>query len=82
MTQNPHHNVLFEVYGRNGKLIEEVSQKPLENEILFRSGTSFDEMKVDIIDHPYINDELIYEIILKEQKNGYTRKISISEKKE
>lgn len=67
MTQNSHHNVLFKVYGRNGKLIEEVSQKPLEHELLFRSGTSFDVMKLDIIDHPYINGELVYEIILKEK---------------
>jgi hypothetical protein len=67
MTQNSHHNVLFKVYGRNGKLIEEVSQKPLEHEILFRSGTSFDVIKVDIEKHPFIENELIYEIILKER---------------
>ena len=41
MKNNPSDNVLFKVYGKNGKLIEMSSDLPGEAEILFKSRTEF-----------------------------------------
>jgi hypothetical protein len=67
LIKNTYHNVMFEVYGKNGKLIEEVSQKFLEREVIFKSQTKFKVLDVDIDYIPIKDsDRLIYKIVLKE----------------
>lgn len=71
LKDNPVHNVVFKVYGKNGKLIEKSSFLPAESEILFKSGTNFVVESIERVEHPIINraiigDEVI-EIILKEK---------------
>lgn len=60
-------NVLFKVHGKNGKLIEAVSNIPNEAEVLFKSKTVFRVESVRKIDHPLDKSKLITEIILKEK---------------
>ncbi|HEX8574725.1 MAG TPA: ADP-ribosyltransferase [Flavobacterium sp.] len=67
LISNPSHNVIFKVIGKNGKLIEEASMLPFENEVLFRSETKFIVQNIKKIDHPINRSKLITEIILKEK---------------
>ena len=60
-------NVLFKVHGKNGKLIEAVSNIPNEAEVLFKSKTVFRVESVGKVDHPLDKSKLITEIILKEK---------------
>lgn len=41
MKNFPEQNVLFKVYGKNGKLIQAASDIPSECEVLFKSSTPF-----------------------------------------
>lgn len=66
MKQNPKDNVLFKVYGKNGKLIEKSSDIIDEAEVLFKSNTTFFVESVE----KYYDRKLmreITEIILKEK---------------
>jgi hypothetical protein len=69
MANNPSDNVVFKVFGKNGKLIEGVSMVP-ESEVLFKSGTEFIVESVKKIEHPLFtrakNGDEVFEIILKE----------------
>lgn len=71
LQDNPSHNVVFKIFGKNGKLIEEASMLPYEAEVLFKSGTEFTVEAVRKIDHPIQNrarnGEKAFEIILKEK---------------
>lgn len=71
LSYSKHHNVIFKVYGKNGKLIDAASDIPEEAEVLFKSGTEFDVLSVIKIDHPIPSEARIgkemYEIILKEK---------------
>lgn len=71
MKNNHTDNVLFKVYGKNGKLIEKSSDIISEAEVLFKSNTTFFVESVRKIDHPLpnrsMNGEKIFEIILKEK---------------
>jgi len=66
MTVTPTDNVLFKVHGKNGKLIEAVSNIPNEAEVLFKSKTVF---KVEKINYYYDKKLMreIYEITLIEK---------------
>lgn len=66
MKNNPTDNVLFKVYGKNGKLIEKSSDVIPEAEVLFKSNTTFFVENVE----KYYNRKLmreVTEIILKEK---------------
>lgn len=47
LADNPEHNVIFKVYGKNGKLIEDAAFLKEEGELLFKSGTTFDVQNVN-----------------------------------
>ena len=68
LKDNPVHNVIFKVYGKNGKLIEKSSFLPAESEILFKSGTVFvvESLKRGVR-HPLDKNKKVIEIILKEK---------------
>jgi hypothetical protein len=66
LKQNPTHNVLFKVYGENGKLIEAAAYMPQEAEVLFKSGTRFKVVKMFSTDHPVDISKKILQITLKE----------------
>lgn len=66
LKQNPTHNVLFKVYGKNGKLIEAAAYMPQEAEVLFKSGTRFKVAKIFSTDHPVDISKKILQITLKE----------------
>lgn len=71
MSKKTHHNVIFKVYGKNGKLIEKAAYKIEEYEVLFKSHKTFVVKSVEKVDHPLISralkgDEVI-EIILIEK---------------
>jgi hypothetical protein len=66
MKSKPSDNVLFKVYGKNGKLIEASSNIPEEAEILFKSRTGFFVEGIE----KYFDKKLmreVTEIILKEK---------------
>jgi hypothetical protein len=44
--RNRPYTVLIRIEGKNGKLIEDLSTLTLENEILFKTGTQFEVLKV------------------------------------
>ena len=68
MKNNPEDNVLFKVYGKNGKLIEKSSDIISEAEVLFKSNTTFFVESVDKgARHPLDKTKKITEIILKEK---------------
>ena len=67
MKTNPADNVLFKVYGKNGKLIDVSSNIIPEAEVLFRSGTKFIVESVKPVQHPLNPLKEIFEIILKEK---------------
>ena len=67
LSTKPHHNVIFKVYGKNGKLIEKAAYKIEEHEVLFKSNTIFVVEGMRKIDHPIDKSKLITEIILKEK---------------
>ena len=67
MKNNPSDNVLFKVYGKSGKLIQESSVLPNEAEVLFKSKTAFVVESIRKIDHPIDKSKLVTEIILKEK---------------
>jgi hypothetical protein len=68
LKDNPSHNVIFKVYGKNGKLIEAASMLPLENEVLFKSGTGFVVESINKgFRNPIDRNKKIIEIILKEK---------------
>jgi len=60
-------NVIFRIYGKNGKLIEQASLLPNEMEVLFKSGTEFVVENVGRVKHPVKRGETIFEIILRER---------------
>jgi len=59
-------NVLLRIEGKTGKLIEDISLKPGEKEVLFKSGTKFEVMKIDISADPTDGISEIKTIWLKE----------------
>lgn len=59
-------NVIFKIEGKNGKLVESISDVENEAEILYKSQTKFEIINVDKIDNPLDNTQKVYEIILKE----------------
>jgi hypothetical protein len=67
LTDNPLHNVIIKVYGKNGKLIEDVSMLPFEHEVLFKSGTKFVVEGMKPIPNPVDRTKKVLEIILKEK---------------
>lgn len=67
LSTKPHHNVIFKVYGKNGKLIEKAAYKIEEHEVLFKSNTTFVVESVKPIQHPLNPQKEIFEIILKEK---------------
>ena len=67
MKNNPEDNVLFKVYGKNGKLVEMSSASSHEAEVLFKSNTAFLVENLREIDHPVQNFKRIIEITLKEK---------------
>lgn len=66
LADNPEHNVIFKVSGKNGKLIEDAAFLKEEGEILFKSGTTFDVKNVNKIFDYKVGREFT-EIILKEK---------------
>ena len=52
--------------GKNGKLIEKASMLP-ENEVLFKSGTTFTVESMKEIPNPADRTKKVLEIILKEK---------------
>ena len=67
LMDNPTHNVIYKVFGKNCKLIEKASMLP-ENEVLFKSGTTFTVESVNMgARHPLDQSKKIVEIILKEK---------------
>jgi len=67
LIDNPTHNVIFRVYGKNGKLIEEASMLPFEHEVLFKSGTAYLVESVKPGRNPINELEEITIIVLKEK---------------
>ncbi len=69
LKKKPEHNVIFKVFGKNGKLIENAAYDITEHEVLFKSGTKFVVEKISKMRHPLPqkNGEKIIEIILKEK---------------
>lgn len=67
MKNNAEDNVLFKVYGKNGKLIEMSSDLPGEAEILFKSNTTFLVESVKPGKHPLNELEQVIIIVLKEK---------------
>ena len=65
--QNPSHNVIMKVQGKNGKLIEDVSDIYEESELLFKSGSQFEVISIRKIDNPVDFSKEVTEIILKEK---------------
>ncbi|WP_353777152.1 ADP-ribosyltransferase [Winogradskyella sp. 3972H.M.0a.05] len=63
----PNHNVIFKIQGKNGKLIDAISDIEGEAEVLFKSNTKFDILNVEKIKNPLDNTKEVYEIILKEK---------------
>lgn len=63
----PNHNVIFKIQGKNGKLVEDISDIQIEAEVLFKSNTKFEIISVNEIRNPLDNTKDIYEIILKEK---------------
>jgi len=66
MKNFPEQNVLFKVYGKNGKLIQAASDIPSECEVLFKSSTPFIVESVKPIPNPTNTMKTILEITLKE----------------
>jgi hypothetical protein len=60
-------NVIFKIQGKNGKLVESISDIENEAEVLFKSKTKFEIISVNEIRNPLDNTKDIYEIILKEK---------------
>lgn len=68
LSTKPHHNVIFKVYGKNGKLIEKAAYKIEEHEVLFKSGTTYLVESVNKgARHPLDKSKKITEIILIEK---------------
>jgi ADP-ribosyltransferase exoenzyme len=66
MRNNPADNVIFKVFGKNGKLIEQAAYKIDEFEVLFKSETTFVVESVEkYFDKKWMRE--ITEIILKEK---------------
>jgi len=63
----PSHNVIFKIQGKNGKLVETISDIENEAEVLFKSKTKFEIIEINPIPHPFNQELEIYEIILKEK---------------
>ncbi|MGH1383812.1 ADP-ribosyltransferase [Kordia sp.] len=60
----PNHNVIFKVQGKNGKLVEVISDIVDEAEVLFKSKTEFEILSINPAPHPFDPTLEIYEIIL------------------
>ena len=67
LKDNPFHNVIFKVQGKNGKLIDELAMLTHEREILFKSGTTFDILKIKNEVSPMDHATNMYIITLKEK---------------
>ena len=67
LIDNPSHNVIFKVYGKNGRLIEKASMLPYEYEVLFKSNTTFVVEGMKPIPNPIDRTKKVLEIILKEK---------------
>lgn len=65
--ENPTHNVIMKVQGKNGKLVDDVSEVFEESEVVFRSGSEYDVARIKKIPNPLDTSEEIIEIILKEK---------------
>ena len=65
--ENPTHNVIMKVQGKNGKLVDDVSEVFEESEVVFRSGSEYDIIRVKPSPNPINEKENIIEIILKEK---------------
>lgn len=63
----PSHNVIFKIQGKNGKLVETISDIEDEAEILFKSNTKFEIINIFDDVHPLDNLQKITYIILKEK---------------
>ena len=63
----PSHNVIFKIQGKNGKLVEAISDIKEEAEVLFKSRTEYEILNVSEAVHPFDTSQQILEIILKEK---------------
>lgn len=63
----PSHNVIFKIQGKNGKLVETISDIENEAEVLFKSKTNFEIVRIFDDTHPFDNLREITYIILKEK---------------
>ena len=57
----------MKVQGKNGKLVDDVSDVFEESEVVFRSGSEYDVARIKKIPNPLDTSEEIIEIILKEK---------------
>lgn len=66
LIDNPAHNVILKVFGKNGKLIEKASVLTPEAEVLFKSGSKFLVVSIEK-GYNYKFSREITEIVLKEK---------------
>ena len=66
LKDNPFNSVIFRVE-KNAKLIEDAAMLLFENELLFKSGTSFEVLKIHTDVHPLDYLKKVTYIILKEK---------------